>query len=222
MTSTSALLRLSLLLTTPVAMAGWQEVAIGVSRPAKLETRAGERVLVAKVRASEHERLDIGMEITRWLRRELARGTALSVLDVPPPELPEQRPEVMAVNDPFFRRLGSVFGADMIVAAVAELKITDRSGFVTRDVESPVTGQMIRTSQFVEQKGYLLSVEAFFLKGDNGALLHHDVWREERVVEERGAEDLQTLYELLEAMKDDLLAVVMPQKTQQPRFIWVE
>ncbi|MFN7964726.1 MAG: hypothetical protein U0V87_03445 [Acidobacteriota bacterium] len=204
------------------SLAGWEEVGIDVSTPAKLETEPGERLLVAKVRANDHERIDIGAEITRWLRREIGRGTPLSVLDVPPPELPEQRPEVMAVNDVFFRRLGQQFRADLIVAAVAELRVEDRSGFVSRDVESPITGQTIRTSQFVERKGYRLKIDVFFLKGDNGVLLFKDNWQEDRIVESQGAEDLQTLFELLELMKDDLLAVLKPVKIREPRFIWVD
>lgn len=210
------------LIGTPQTRAGWEEVAIDVATPAKLETQTGDRLLVAKVRANDHERIDIGAEITRWLRREIGRGTPLAVLDVPPPELPEQRPEVMAVNDLFFRRMGQQFRADMIVAAVAELRVEDRSGFVSRDVESPITGQTVRTSQYVERKGYRLKIDVFFLKGDNGALLFKDNWQEERIVESQGAEDLQTLFDLLELMKDDLLAVLKPVKIREPRFIWVD
>lgn len=204
------------------AQAGWKEVPIEVVVPPRIETRAEDRVLVAKVRAGDHERLDIGAELTRWLRRELARGTPLAVLDVPPPDLPEQRPEVLAVNDTFFRRLGAQHRADLIVAAIAELKIEDRSGFVTRDVESPITGQMVRSSEFVERKGYRLKIDVFFLKGDNGALLLKDTWQEDRIVESQGAEDLQALFELMELIKDDLLAVLRPVKLREPRYIWVE
>jgi hypothetical protein len=213
---------LTVVLFAPSGQAAWEEIPISIASPPKLETKPGEKTLVARARANDHERIDIGMEITRWLRREIARGTALAVLDVPPPALPEQRLEVMAVNDTFFRRLGAQFRADLIVAAVAELKVEDRSGFVTRDFESPVTGQMVRSSEFQEQKGYRLELDLVFLKGANGAFLLRESMSEERIVEAQYSEDLDVLFQLLELMKDDLLAVLRPTKVQEPRFVWVE
>ena len=206
----------------PSALAKWEEIAVEVSVPPKLKLPPREKLLVAMFRANDHERLDIGAEIAEWIRRDLERKTELDVLDVPPPPIPEQRPENLAVNDIFWNQLGEDFGADIIVAGVAHFVIDDRSGFVTQDLQSPLTGQTIRRQVFQERRAFNLRVEVFFLKGDNGALLHHDIWNEERVVAAEGQEDLQNLFDLLDAMTPSLESVFITTSVREPRFIWVE
>ncbi len=213
------------LLTTALtfpAWGGWKEAPVDITMPAKVQTTGSEQVLVAMFRGSPNDRVDVGLEVSRWIRREIARETRLTVIEAPPPEIPEQRPDKLAVNDAFWRRLGEDFKADLIVAGVAEFKVEDRSGFVDEDFTSPATGQTIRRSRFAERKGYRLHIEIFFLKGDNGALLPADSWTEDRLVQGDAVEDLQELYDLLEAMKGHLLAELLPTKTQEPRYIWVE
>ncbi|MDQ7007606.1 MAG: hypothetical protein Q9Q40_10265 [Acidobacteriota bacterium] len=203
-------------------LAGWDRVPVEVILPPKIETTPGERVLVTLARADEHPLFNIGREVTRWLRREIARGTALEVLDVTPPQIPEQRPEKLAVNDVFWKRLGQDFDADLVVAAIADFRIEDRSGFVTEDYVSDLTGQTVRRTVFRDRTGYGLRLQVFFLKGDNGALLHMDTWQEERVLEGNEREDLHVLFQLLDMFKDDLLGTLVASPIAEPRFIWVE
>ncbi len=211
------------LLQAPPAVAGrWEEVALEVSVPPRIETSPGETVLVAMFRANDHERIDIGLEMARWVRREIARSTDLKVLDVPPPAIPEQRPEKLAVNDVFWKRLGEDFRADIIVSGVVEFFVEDQSGFVTRDVEDPVTLQTTRRTVYLERRGFKLKVELFVLKGDNGALLLSDSWSEERVLDGTSAEDLQMFYDSLEMAKDDQRAVFVPMTVREPRYLWLE
>ena len=204
------------------ASAGWKEIQIEISVPARVKTTGEEKVLVPLFRSNTGERVDAGLEIARWARRVIAREAKLTVLDVPPPAIPEQRPEQLAVNDAFWRRLGEDFKADLIVAGVAEFKVEDRSGFVTEDFTSPVTGQTVRRSRFADRRGYRLRIEIFFLNGDNGALLHTDAWSEEMLVEGAGGDDLSRLYELLEGMAAPLHATLSASTAVEPRFIWVE
>jgi len=206
----------------PAAAAEWEEVGLEVSLPPRVQTSPGETVLVAMFRANDHERIDIGLEMARWARREIARSTDLRVLDVPPPPIPEQRPEKLAVNDVFWKRLGEDFRADIIVSGVVEFHVEDQSGFVTRDYEDPVTLQTVRRTVYLERRGFKLKVELFVLKGDNGALLLADTWSEERVLDGTAAEDLQMFYDSLEMAKDDQRAVFLPMTVREPRYLWLE
>ena len=212
------------LLSAVPALAGWKEVPVDVSVAARLNFEPSDKILVALFRANPHPRLDMGLEISQWVRREIARQTPFTVLDVPPPPIPEQRPEKLAVNDVFWRRMGEDFHADVIVAGVAEYRIEDRSGYVTRDVESPITGQTVRQTVYAERKGFHLKIEIFFLKGDNGALLLTDTWTEDRTLDSGTGqgEDLQELYDMLDQMRPRLRGALLPTKLQQPRFIWVD
>ncbi len=205
------------------AAAGWKEVTISIPVRPLIETRPGDRVLVTLFRANDHPRFAPGLEISRWLRRTLERSTPLETIDTPPPPIPEQRAERLATNDAFWRQLGEDCDADLIVAGIARFDREDRSGFVTRDFESPVTGQTVRRTVYEERYAYRLKLEIFFLKGDNGALLHEDIWTAEQILS--GAEpqeDLQMLHFLLESLRPELLSVLVPTRRDEPRLIWVE
>ncbi|MDH3284970.1 MAG: hypothetical protein OEQ13_09530, partial [Acidobacteriota bacterium] len=206
----------------PPAHAGWREVSVSINLPPKIDTEPEQPVLVARMRANGHEFLDVGLEVSRWVRREIGRETSLTALDVRPPPIPEQRPQQLAANDRFWRRLGEDFDADLIVGGIVSYASEDRSGFVNEDVISPVTRQTVRRTRFQNMRGYRLQLEVFFFKGDNGALLHHDIWKKELLASsDQTPDELTVLYELLESMKDDLLAVLLPTKLRQPRYIWV-
>jgi hypothetical protein len=204
------------------AAAGWERTPIEVAFPAIVEAEAGDRLLVTLARGTEHPRIDVGREVSRWIRRELARATALKVLDVPPPPIPEQRAAKLAVNDRFWKRLGEDFEADLIIGAICSFVTEDRSGFVTRDRIDPLSGQMIRDTVFADRTGYKLRLEIFVLKGDNGALLHNDVWEREQILEGPMREDLNVLLQALEEMDPELRGLFLPTHMQEPRYIWVE
>lgn len=206
-----------------VSLAAWKEVAVAINLPPRLQTEPDQPLLVTRVRATDHDFLDVGLEISRWLRREISRETALAPLDVRPPAIPEQQPQQLAANDLFWRRLGEDFGAELIVAGIADYVVDDRSGYITEDVTSPVTRQTVRQTRFAEMRGFRIRLEIFVFKGDNGALLHHDIWKKESVIgTDRIPDDLSILFAMLDSMRDDLLAVFLPVKLRQPRYIWVE
>lgn len=205
------------------AFAGWDRLPIDVSIPASVEWDTGDRILVAAVRGTQHDRIDVGTEVTRWIRRELSRGTALSVLDVvPAPAIPEQRPEMLAVNDLFWKRLGEDFEADLIVAGICDFSTEDRSGFVTRDRIDAITGQMVRETVYADRTAYKLRLEIFVLKGDNGALLHTDIWTLERIAEGPLREDLHVLLAALGELLPDLRGVFVPTTLKEPRYVWID
>jgi hypothetical protein len=216
-----AVVFVAVLASASFASAGWKEVPVDVAVPARIRVEPGERTLVTMFRGNPHERLNIGLEVSRWVRREVARRTPLAVLDVPPPAIPEQRAEALAVNDAFWRRLGEDFEVGLLIAGIAEFRVEDRSGFVYEDVESPITGQTVRRSRYAERRGYRLRMQVFFLKGDNGALLYTDTWTEDRTVEGI-EEDLTQLHALLESMSGTLRAALTPTRIQEPRYIWVK
>lgn len=207
---------------SPTVHAKWKEVPVKVMIPPTLEIQPGEKILVTMARGTEHWRLNVGSEFSRWLRRELGRNTSLEVLNVEPPPIPEQRVEALASNDVFWRRMATDFKADIIVASLVEFDVEDRSGYYEADTVHPITGQTYRSTQFVERTGFKMRVHILFFQGDNGALLHHDTWSDERILEGQYAEDLHVLFELLDSLKPKLLGIVQPVWLVEPRNIWID
>lgn len=204
------------------AYAGWKEVPVEITVPPRVSSEPGQKVLVALFRTQSPEGVDAGLELSRWLRRALSKTTPLVVLGVPPPPIPEQRSDKLVLNDPFWRRLGQDFGADLIVAGIADFRSEDRSGYVSEDSVSPVTGQTIRRQRFAEMRAFSVRIEFFVFKGDNGALLFSDVWAQERVLEGGKPDDLSSFFELLENLDPNFRATFLPTQIKQPRNIWVE
>ena len=166
--------------------------------------------------------VELDKEIVSLLRKELRKKTSLDILQVEPPPLPEQPLRDLLANSGFWRRLGETHGADLIVAGKASYESADRSGFVTQDEISPVTGQRVRRTHYVEREGFTLGLSLFFLDGATGRLLFEDQFTGENTLLGHGTDHLSVLYTLFEQFEDDVLAIVVPKPKTAQRFIFTE
>jgi len=188
--------------------------------PPKLEVDAYETLLVASFLVEEDTDLDLNREVTRYLRKRLAKSD-LDVLDVTPaPAIPEMPPDELVENSEFWKRLGRTHGADLIVSGVVAFDRRDASGFREVDVVSRNTGQKVRESRFVEQEEFRYAMQVFFFEGSTGALVHRD--RLERAaVYAGGANDpLTAFFDLVDALARDVAAVVAPRVQEDTRFVF--
>jgi len=213
---------MTLLVAAHPALAGSIEVGVDLPVPARINTRNVKTILVARFLAPEHASVDVGKEIVRWVRRELAKGTRFQILDVEPPALPEQPIADLLRNDVFWKHLGEEFGADLIVSGRAVFTTADRSAFVQEDAISAVTGQKIRRTRFVEREEYGLETNLWFFKGANGAFLYEDTFHNRQVYEGKSNDALQIFFNLADRLVPDLVGVVAPQRRTESRFIFDE
>jgi hypothetical protein len=177
-------------------------------------------VLVARFLSSDHSDIDPGFEIISLIRRQISRGTALQVLDVEPPYLPEQPVEELLENAIFWRHIAEEHGADMVVSGMVRFRTRDRSGFIREDVVSPTTGQKVRRTRYAERQEFDLGIRLWFFKGANGALLYEDTFKGKQVHEGKSTDTLQVFFDLYDLLSGDILGILVPQKRQDPRTIF--
>lgn len=210
------------LLWCATAAGGPARVTVELPVPAKLDTAYVKTILVARFMASEQPGFDVGKEFVRFVRRELAKGTHIRVLEIDPPALPEQSPEDLIKNYVFWKHLGEEYGADLIVSGRVAFTNADRSAFIQEDTISPMTGQKIRQTRFAEREEFAFETNLWFFKGANGAFLYEDTLRNREVYEGRSNDPLQAFYGLAERITPDLLGVLVPQSREEPRYLFDE
>lgn len=198
-----------------------EQVVVELPIPPRLDVSEAQSVLVASFLHRETDLLDVNRELVRYLRARISRRTPLEVVDAtPPPAVPEQTLEDLARNQAFWSRLGREWDADIIVSGELSFDRRDASGFEDVDSVSPVTGQKVRRSQFVEQEEFTFVVEILFLEGRIGGLLHHDRFR--RQVRFRGQmnDPITAFHELCETIADDVVSVVRTRTRQDVRTVF--
>ena len=205
------------------ATAGSARVTIATPMPSRIDMGGMKRILVTQFLVDkELSGVDLNKELVKLLRRELHKKTSLNILDVDSPPLPEQPLKDLLANSGFWRRLGETHGADLIISGKASYESADRSGFVTQDEISPVTGQRVRRTLYVEREWYTLGLNLFFMDGSTGRLLYEDQFTGENTLPGHGTDRLTVLYTLFEQFEDDVLGIVMPKPRTAQRFIFTE
>lgn len=198
-------------------------VTLEQSIPARLDLEGLKLVLVTRFRVeSEVPEINLDKEIVTLLRRELRKRTRLEILDVEPPALPEQPFAELLANTGFWRSLADQHGADLILSGTAGFSVSDRSGFVQQDEISPLTGQRVRRSRFVEREGFALDLRLLFLRGATGAVLYEDHFTGENTFAGRAGDRLTTVYALFEQFEQDILGIVATRTKTAQRYLFTE
>jgi len=220
-----ALALLVTLAAAPRAFAGSNtaRVRLTVPLPARLDMQGIDRLLVTRfVVDQDLPELDLNRELVTLLRRDLHKNTVLQVIDVEPPPLPEQPLQELFANTGFWRRMAETHRADLIIAGKASFVTSDRSGFVQRDEISPVNGQRVRRTVFVDREGFSLGMNLFFVLGSTGRLLYEDHFTGESTFNGRANDRLTVLFSLFEQFEDSVLAIVAPRPKVVERFLFTE
>jgi len=191
--------------------------------PPRLDMTGMRKVLVTRfIVDKELPGVDLNKEIVALLRKTLRKKTNLDILDVEPPPLPEQPLKELLANSGFWRRLGETHGADLIISGKASFESADRSGYVTQDELSPVTGQRVRRTRFVDREGFTLGLNLFFMDGATGRLMYEDQFTGENTLQGHGTDRLTVLYTLFEQFEDDVVGIVVARPKSAQRYIFTE
>lgn len=213
---------LAFLISAGAVMAGVVEVQIHLPVPQKIDITGMRRLLVGGFRANDDPSLDIDMEYARYLKEMLRKRTNLEIIDADPPPLPEQELRDIVKNSSYWKRIAQRFSADLIVAGTVNFERQDKSGFVSEDVISPVTGQRIRRTRYAEREAFSLVLTLFFFRGAGGELLHEERLTEDAMYDGKGNDALTALHQLAERSSEEILGVLMPRVKTETRYLFVE
>jgi len=189
--------------------------------PPRLDLEGYGNLLVASFLTEENDLLDTNRELTRYLRSEFRKHGQLDVVDVTPaPAIPEQTVEDLLANSEFWKHLGREHRADLIVSGVVSYSRRETSGFRDVDVVSPLTGQKVRETRFVEQEEFTYAMEVFFIDGATGELKFRDRLERSSSYPGTSNDSLTAFYGLVESITKDVLAVVSPRVREDVRLVY--
>jgi nucleotide-binding universal stress UspA family protein len=213
---------LAFLLTASAVLASVVEVQIHLPVPQKIDVTGMRRLLVGGFRANDDPSLDIDLEYARWLKEMLRKRTTFEIIDADPPPLPEQELRDIVKNSSYWKRIAQRFSADLIVAGTVTFERQDKSGFVSEDVISPVTGQRIRRTRYAEREAFSLVLNLFFFRGAGGELLHEERLTEDAIYDGKGNDALTGLHQLADRSSEEILGVLMPRVKTETRYLFAE
>ncbi len=197
-------------------------VKVKIPVPPKIDTTGMKNILVASFIHETNADLDINREIVRVLKSELRKAGMFNILDVPPPNLPEQSVEDLINNYQFWKHLGQEYDADLIISGVIKYTSADKSGFADVDEINPLTGHKRRVSRLVEREEFKLELTLLFFKGLNGAFLYEDNFIDSSIYNGQANDALQIFYNFNDRIKGEITGIITPQTRQEQRYIFTE
>ena len=221
------------------------EVPVDTPLQSKLDVSGFRRILIAGfVTDLEDSDVDLSAETSRLLQNQLRSNTQLQVLEPDRPPLQSALETALEkigeggsyssdekvqfrleadrlLQDPeFWRKMGEEYQQPLIVAGKLDFESQNRSGFQPdeRVVRDRSTGQpsLVRSSRFMERKGYVLSADFYFIDSKTGELLHKERFSEEVLyAEDQRISPLSSYFELMDRLLPNFLGVLTP--AEDPR-----
>ncbi len=212
---------LMLLVVLPSFADDTAKVRVKIPVPSKINTAGVEKILVASFITNTNVDFDIARETVRMIRSQLRKATRFQILDVPPPNLPEQTVEDLLNNYEFWKHLGEKYDADLIISGSVDFNSKDVSGFVSEDVMNPYTGHKVRRTKYAEREEFSIALSLFFFKGLNGAFLYEDHFQDKSIYESLTNDSLQVFYNFGEVIRQEIKKIITPHSREEQRYIFV-
>ena len=224
------------------------EVPVDTPLQSKLDVSGFRRILIAGfVTDLEDSDVDLSAETSRLLQNQLRSNTQLQVLEPDRPPLQSALEVALEkigeggsyssdekvqfrleadrlLQDPeFWRKMGEEYQQPLIVAGKLDFESQNRSGFQPDErVVRSSSGQpsLVRSSRFMERKGYVLSADFYFIDSKTGELLHKERFSEEVLyAEDQRISPLSSYFELMDRLLPNFLGVLTPQRIRGTRVL---
>ncbi|HJW13398.1 MAG TPA: hypothetical protein VJ776_01810 [Thermoanaerobaculia bacterium] len=223
---------LALLLVAPPIFAGVSQVRLKLPLRPRLPLRGNEKLALApfilvteaeKARDKRLQNVDLQGEFHRFLKKQVDKKTKLEVIETGPDvKLPTQNLTELARATEFWRSVGAMTGADILVSGSLEFRIEDRSGYKTEEYVSPINGQTYYRQVYVEQTGFLFDIVFLVFDGRTGEKLLQDEFKDFRQTGGRRADELQGLFENLFSLENQILNLFVAREREADRYLFTD
>lgn len=198
------------------------EVEVQIPMSEKIDTTGMVRLLVGGFRSGSHPSVDLDTETIDALRSLLHKNTRFEILNVETMPLPEQPLDDAIRNTAYWKRLSQRYNADLIIGGTVDFVATDESGFMDQDYISDLTGHRQRQTVWVERESFKMDLRLYFFRGATGELLYEDAFSESQMFIGKGNDDLTILHDLIEAVGEGILSILVPRTRTETRYLFTE
>ena len=223
---------LAVLLSAAPAWAGVSQVRLKLPLKPRLPLRGNEKLALApfilvteaeKARDKRLQNVDLQGEFHRFLKKQVDKKTKLEVIETPPDlKLPTQSLTDLARATEFWKSVGTLTNADIVVSGSLEFRIEDRSGYKTEEYVSPINGQTYYRQVYVDQTGFLFDIVFFFFDGHTGYKHLLDEFKDFRQTGGRRADELQGLFENLFSLENQILNLFVAREREADRYLFTD
>lgn len=218
---------LSLAVAAP-AVAEVVEVELTLPLPAKLDLRDRRTVVVAPFltvsfdgeSSAEIGDVDVQREFDGYLNRVLRRNTNLKVLETGPLDFPTHDLADLARDSDFWRYVGEVSQADLILAGGLDFDIEKRRGYRVEPFITAASATTYYRQVLVERSGYAFDILMLVLDGKTGDLLYAENFKDFREFERARVDPLVGMYENLDALENRIVGIFTPRWLRTTRSLF--
>ncbi|HXM76600.1 MAG TPA: hypothetical protein VN971_07485 [Thermoanaerobaculia bacterium] len=224
-----ALLLVPFFSATP-ALAGVSQVRLKLPLKPRLPLRGNERIALApflivadadRARDKRLQNVDLQAEFHRFLKKQIDKKTKLEVIETPPDlKLPTQNLSELGRAAEFWRSVGILTAAEIVVSGSLEFRVEDRSGYKTEEYTSPINGQTYYRQMYVEQTGFVFDIVFLVFDGRTGEKILQDEFKDFRQTGGRRADELQGLFENLFSLENQILNLFVAREREADRYIF--
>jgi TolB-like protein len=215
----------------PLALsAGVMEVKLKLPVKPKLSITGDEKVAIAPfVIANNGEKkndraskVDVQSEFQRYLKKQMAKSTKLTLVDTPSTRLPGVDMKALEANRDYWKDLGRRTGADYIVSGILDFDINDKSGYRTEEYVSPADGKTYYRQVLVETTGFVFDIDIAVFNADTGEKVLEENFRDFKEFDQRNYDEILGLFENLRSMEQQLVGIFVPSETSASRYVFTE
>ena len=190
------------------------EVELVLPLPAKLDLRDHQTVVVAPFLTvsfdgeshAEVGEIDVQEEFDGYLNRILRRNTHLEVLEAGPLDFPTRDLSRLARDGDFWRYVGELTQADLILAGGLDFDIEKRRGYRVEPFSTSSSTTYYR-QVLVERSGYEFDILMLVLEGKTGKLLYAENFKDFREFDRARVDPLVGMYENLDALENRIVGI---------------
>jgi len=212
------------------ASAGVIEVKLKLPVKPKLTITGDEKVAIAPfVIANNGEKkndraskVDVQSEFQRYLKKQMAKSTKLTLVDTPSTRLPGTDMKALEANRDYWKDLGRRTGADYNVSGILDFDINDKSGYRTEEYVSPADGKTYYRQVLVETTGFVFDIDIAVFNADTGEKVLEENFRDFKEFDQRNYDEILGLFENLRAMEQQLVGIFVPSETSASRYVFTE
>ncbi len=211
--STSKEVKLKLPLRPKLAVTGRERITLA---PFIVASRLSDRK-----DAPKYKDLDLDAEFRRYLGKQLAKRTKMTVVTMPADvKLPTTHLKELSEAGDFWRGIGARTGADIILSGVVDFRVENKSGYRAEEYISPIDSRKYYRQVLIESTGFSFDVTVLALDGRTGGRLFQENFRDTKEKNRRAADELAGLFENLFSLENQLLGLFVVREREANRYVF--